>query len=250
MSQWLSHQMEGNRHLGPSTSPEPSSVPPSAAGSTSRGTGRTHGLAPPRSNLRPSAMEFQQQVLAKVSSAEKLRLSRPVERPWGVSDFGSPIPKRPSLTTTMAPAIESDEVKLWRGKFGKLLAFVRNYTKYWKHTPREFASSVQNDPGVWQHLLKLAHPTNPEAAQAFITRLVSERPSIPFLVERVINQFIVEEVFGCDAWMDWDSKSDQKWRQIEQQLKETDREFTPLLFLVPALRPGFPYHLMIICSHE
>ncbi|KAM7194892.1 hypothetical protein V8F20_007757 [Naviculisporaceae sp. PSN 640] len=211
----LSHSLEGNLHIGSSTTPAPTSVPPSAAGSVSR-------PAPPRPQLRPSAMEFQQQVLATVSSAERLRLPRPAERPSGASDFGSPIPKRSSLTTMVAPAIESDDVRLWREEFGKLLGVVRNYTRYWKHTPRDWASTVQNDPGVWQHLRLLAHPTQPEAAQAFITRLVSERPSIPFLIERVVNQFLVDEVFSVDAWMDWDSKSDQRLRQIEQRLKEID----------------------------
>ncbi|KAM7199558.1 hypothetical protein V8F33_004369 [Rhypophila sp. PSN 637] len=196
-------------------------LPAPAPSTVSRGSART-GLAAPRTNLRPSAKEFQQQVVASASSAER-RLDRPADRPSGASDFGSPQPKRSSLVLMAPPRVESEELQMWRDLFQEFFGTVRKYTAtYWKHAPRDLASTLQNDAAGWQQLLKAAHPTNPEAAQAFVTRLVSERPSVPFLVERIIIQFVVQEVFCFDAWLNWDAASDQQWSQIKQRLSTTD----------------------------
>ncbi|KAM7217181.1 hypothetical protein V8F06_007472 [Rhypophila decipiens] len=229
----LSQQVQGKLALG---APAPANVPWQSAthetgrassfaspvpSSVSRGSVRP-GFSAPRTNLRPSAKEFQQQVVAAPSSAVR-RPARSADRPSGASDFGSPQPKRSSLVMIAAPPVDSEEAKLWRGEFQDFLATIRKYTaSYWKHAPRDVASTIQHDSGVWQQLLKAAHPTNPEAAQAFVARLISERPSVPFLVERLIVQFVVNEVLCYQAWMGWDATTDQRWSQIEQRLNSPD----------------------------
>lgn len=188
--------------------------------------GFTHGYSTgARSNHRASVMDLQNQIMATANSMERKRLSRPPDRPTGASETGSPIPKHASPTnnTISLQTGNHPEIALWQGEFNKLFTMTRNYVKtYWKYPPKDFAKTLQDNSSLWAYLVKIVNPTNPNQAKGQITRLLSDKVTVSYVIERAILQFVVENVLSVDAWMDWDPATDKRLREVEAALKTTE----------------------------
>jgi len=164
------------------------------------------------------------QILAPTNSMERMRLSRPIDHLSKASETGSPIAKRASVaaTVTLQPG-NHPEIPLWQDEYNKLFKMIRNYTKtYWKFPPRDFANTLREHSGLWAYLLKLINRSNPDQAEGQVTRLLSDKVTASYLIERAILQWVVENILSIDAWMNWDTAVDKRLREVEAGLRTTE----------------------------
>lgn len=191
--------------------------------------GATHGYSTgARSSYRSSDMDPHKRVLATLTKEmDRLRQGRPTDRPTGASGTGSPIPKRASMTTITLQDGTHNQIAHWQGEFNQLFTMVGNYTKtYWKWPPRDFAKTCKEHSALWSYLVKIVNPTNPDQAGGQVTRLLSDKVTVSYLIERAILQFVIENILSIDAWMEWDQVTDKRLHEIEDGLKTLEGKYT------------------------
>lgn len=141
---------------------------------------------------------------------------------------GSPVPARPRQVFIAKPSSEMEHVVMqWRENFSKVFSMVHGWcSTYASEGKTEEAAMVQTRaPKLWEFMTDILYPGRPESGAAHAKHLLREPTARVYFVQRILLQYIVNNIFAVDGWFDFRVDVDAKLKGLSERLENTEREF-------------------------
>jgi len=147
--------------------------------------------------------------------------------------LGSPVPSRERQELMNNSSNEVDPVVLhWREMFNKVFSTVRGWCgTYATEIKVDDGAQVQaRAPKLWGFIADILYPGQFESGSSHAKHLLQEASSRPYLVERIMLQYIVNTMFSVDGWSDFREDVDHQLNILSERLHNTEREYNRICF--------------------
>jgi hypothetical protein len=148
------------------------------------------------------------------------------------TETGSPKErKRATPRSIVRPDLEGSDSQKWADEFQSLFALIYGFcASYFHELPvldEEWMNHVRGEANgeLWDYVCKICCQTTHESDQSeYALRLLKDRDSRPYLMQRLILQHILIFVCGYEGWKDYSVDADEEMEKLDKDLKRMDRE--------------------------
>ena len=153
-----------------------------------------------------------------------------------ISETGSPKErKRKTAPSLVRPDLNDPAYLQWVEDFQALFALIYGFcAAYFHELPNigtDWKSHIQAGEGdLWEYICLVGQFCHEPEPGDHALRLLLDRDSRPYLMQRVILQHIMLYMFSWMGWRDFSEDIDEEMLQIEACLKSVDREWLVSLF--------------------
>jgi hypothetical protein len=154
--------------------------------------------------------------------------------PASAQESGSPqLSRNRQLVLAQGEAELTLQVEQWKEEFSSIFRSVRGWT-------RKYACQVQEDqakalekgaPRLFDFMCDILYPGQPEAAAAHAHQLLKEPESRPYLVERLMLQYVVNNIFSVEGFKKFDEETDRELNDLSHRLYSTEGMLAQFLLL-------------------
>ncbi|KAH8906594.1 hypothetical protein BR93DRAFT_625000 [Coniochaeta sp. PMI_546] len=122
-------------------------------------------------------------------------------------------------------------IEFWKEEFAKIFRLVHVWAN-------QYAVQVQHDqdqvfqeeaPRLWDFMCDILYPSQPEAGASHARFLLEDEQCRPFFVERLMLQYIVNNVLTVEGWMGFSDETDRELKELNHRLQSTEGMLLPYL---------------------
>jgi len=145
-------------------------------------------------------------------------------------DFGSP-----QLSRTRQMVIAQNEteltqkIEIWKEEYSKIFRLVHGWaTRYAVQVQHDQALAIQQEaPRLFEFMCDILYPGQPEAGASHANFLLEDQQCRPYFVERMMLQYIVNNILSVEGWMGFNDETDRELRDLNERLQKTEGEIPP-----------------------
>jgi hypothetical protein len=163
---------------------------------------------------------------------------RPPGMPTTMStETGSPKERKRGTPGSLVRAdLEGSDCMSLADEFQSLFALIYGFcVSYFDDLPpidegwkRQIQSEVNGQ--LWDYICKVCQNNYEQTQGEHAMRLLNNRESRPYLMQRLILQHIMIFICSYEGWKDYSEDIDEEMEQLEMRLKKMDREFPPSIY--------------------
>jgi len=153
--------------------------------------------------------------------------------PPAVTETGSPKErKRKDITHSLVREIDLEDAGYikWADEFQSLFALVYGFCdSYFHELPvmdDDWKKQIRSEAGgqLWKYMRGICQSNQGLEPGEHAMRLLKDRDSRPYLMQRLILQHILLFICSYEGWKDYSEDNDEEMEKLEEQLKKIDRE--------------------------
>lgn len=154
-------------------------------------------------------------------------------------EFGSPqLSRARQMVLAQTEAQWTQAIEVWKEEFSKIFRLVHGWAaQYAVQVQQDQARTIQKEaPRLWEFMCDILYPGQPEAGASHAQFLLDDQQCRPYFVERMILQYVVNNVLSVEGWMGFDDDTDRELRDLNERLQSTEGTMPP----PPTISPTFP----------
>ncbi|KAK4239051.1 hypothetical protein C8A03DRAFT_32906 [Achaetomium macrosporum] len=168
-----------------------------------------------------------QSAATSASSRHSIEL-RPGDR-FNVDEKGSPKErKRDTPRPVQRTDPEDPEALKWAEEFNTLFSMIRGFcVQYFHDLPAidgDWKARIQAQVNgyLWDYVCRICANDQESARGEHALHLLKDRRSRPYIIQRLIFQYIFTSMLAPKAWSDYSKDSDEKLERLEKELQTID----------------------------
>ncbi|KAL2195700.1 hypothetical protein P885DRAFT_40155 [Corynascus similis CBS 632.67] len=151
--------------------------------------------------------------------------------PPAVTETGSPKErKRKDITHSLVREIDLEDASYikWADEFQSLFALVYGFCdSYFHELPvmdDDWKKQIRSEAGgqLWKYMRGICQSNQGLEPGEHAMRLLKDRDSRPYLMQRLILQHILLFICSYEGWKDYSEDNDEEMEKLEEQLKKID----------------------------
>jgi hypothetical protein len=130
----------------------------------------------------------------------------------------------------MRADLEDAECLKWADEFQSLFALIYGFcASYFHEAPtldEEWKAHIRREANgdLWEYVCRICQSTQEPERGDNAMRLLKDRDSRPYLMQRLVLQHIIVFIFSYEGWKDYSEDIDEEMEKLEEDLKRIDRE--------------------------
>lgn len=141
------------------------------------------------------------------------------------TEFGSPqLSQARQMVLAQTQAEWTNAIETWKEEFAAIFRLVHGWaTRYASVVKPDQAQKIQKDaPRLWEFMCDILYPGQPEAGASHASFLLDDEQCRGYFVERMMLQYIVNNVLTVEGWMGFDDATDRELRELNDRLQATE----------------------------
>ncbi|KAL2184839.1 hypothetical protein L209DRAFT_773255 [Thermothelomyces heterothallicus CBS 203.75] len=151
-----------------------------------------------------------------------------------VTETGSPKERKRSTPHSLVRAVglEDSDCLEWADEFQSLFALVYGFcASYFHELPTlddDWKGQLQSEANgqLWDYICKICRTHQEQEPGDHAMRLLKDRDSRPYLMQRLILQHILIFICSYEGWKDYSEDADDEMEKLEEELKKMDSSKT------------------------
>jgi hypothetical protein len=153
-----------------------------------------------------------------------------------ISETGSPKERKRTTNNSnnpgrslVRPDLDSEHLT-WAEEFHSLFALIYGFcSSYFHELPKidmDWKAHIKAEANgdLWQYMCRICQTTQDQEPGDHALRLLKDRDSRPYLLQRLILQHIVVSIFSFEGWKEYSEEVDAEMERLAQALKAVDCE--------------------------
>ena len=159
------------------------------------------------------------------AGAARYRFDDPSPPVPSATEFGSPQPSRArQMVLAQSQQDWQQAIEVWKEEFAKIFRLVHGWASQYATTVQEGqAGAVQQEaPRLWEFMCDILYPGQPEAGASHAQFLLEDQQCRSYFVERMMLQYIVNNVLTVEGWMGFSDETDRELKDLNDRLLRTE----------------------------
>lgn len=148
-----------------------------------------------------------------------------------ITETGSPKErKRNAAGSLMRADLEDTECLKWADEFQSLFALIYGFcASYFHELPtidQDWKDHIRREANgdLWEYICRICQSNQEPDRGDNAMRLLKDRDSRPYLMQRLVLQHIMVFIFSYQGWKDYSEDVDEEMEKLEEDLKRIDRK--------------------------
>jgi hypothetical protein len=140
-------------------------------------------------------------------------------------EFGSPqLSRARQMVLAQTQAEWTTAIEIWKEEFAKIFRLVHGWaSQYAVQVQHDQALDIQKEaPRLWEFMCDIVYPGQPEAGASHARFLLEDEQCRPYFVERMMLQYIVNNVLSVEGWMGFNDDTDRELKALNDRLQSTE----------------------------
>ncbi|OIW27951.1 hypothetical protein CONLIGDRAFT_455863 [Coniochaeta ligniaria NRRL 30616] len=140
-------------------------------------------------------------------------------------EFGSPqLSRARQMVIRQNEAELINAIEVWKEEFSKIFRLVNGWAaQYAVQVQPDQALTIQKEaPRLWEFMCDILYPGQPEAGASHARFLLEDEQCRSFFVERMMLQYIVNNVLSVEGWMGFNDDTDRELKELNDRLQSTE----------------------------